>query len=137
MRDPYFSLGPIHHTPFYSATSIFAVLRNLLREIWLEKSGSWKVVDQKKRWFYTINLPFFLFEKNGWPEKKIQVCRTTFLERWRKVVREIWFEKSGWPEKKNLSLKNHFSRTTFLHFSRKVVAEKMVQYVPVWPKIYS
>ena len=50
----------------------------------------------------------------------------------RKVVREIWFEKSGsrnlvrekWlTRKKNPSLKNHFSRTTFLHFSRKVVAD--------------
>ena len=62
---------------------------------------------------------------------------TTFLERCKKVVweiwfeksglrnlvQEIWFEKSGWPEKKNLSLQNHFSKTTFLHFSRKVVAE--------------
>ena len=36
------------HSPFYSATSIFAVLRNLVREIWFEKSGSRKVVDQKK-----------------------------------------------------------------------------------------
>ena len=53
---------------------------------------------------------------------------TTFLEKWfeksglRNLVREIWYEKSGWPEK-NPSLQNHFSRTTFLHFSRKVVAE--------------
>ena len=39
--------------------------RNLVREIWFEKSGSRKVVDQKKRWFYTINLPFFWFEKSG------------------------------------------------------------------------
>ena len=69
-----------------------------------------------------------------------------FLEIWfkkyglRNLVREIWFEKSGWPEKKVVlyhiskfflvqekwltrkkypSLKNHFSRTTSLHFSRK------------------
>ena len=78
---------------------------------------------------------------------------TSFLEKCRKVVwksglrnlvQEIWFEKSGWPEKnvviyhkskfflvrekwltrkKNPSLKNHFSRTTFLHFSRKVVVD--------------
>jgi hypothetical protein len=30
----------------------------------------------------------------------------------------FWFEKSGWPEKKNKSLKNHFSRTTFLHLEK-------------------
>ena len=35
--------------PFYSAPSIFAVFRNLAREIWFEKSGSRKVVDQKKK----------------------------------------------------------------------------------------
>ena len=35
-------------SPFYSAPLIFAVLRNLVREIWFEKSGSRKVVDQKK-----------------------------------------------------------------------------------------
>ena len=73
-----------------------------------------------------------------------------FLEIWfeksgsRNLVREIWFENSGWPEKKmvlyhrssffqvgekrltrikNPSLQNHFSRTTFLYFSRIVVAE--------------
>ena len=27
------------HSPFYSATSIFAVLRNLVQEIWFEKNG--------------------------------------------------------------------------------------------------
>ena len=79
-----------------------------------------------------------------------------FLEIWfvksglRNLVREIWFEKSGCPEKKvvlyhkspffqvgekwltrkkNPSLKNHFSRTTFLHFSRKVVADQTTQMV--------
>ena len=31
----------------------------------MEKSGSRKVVDQKKRWFYTINPPFFRLEKSG------------------------------------------------------------------------
>ena len=62
----------------------------------------------------------------------------------RNLVWEIWFENSGWPEKKvvlyhrssffpvgeklltrkkNPSLQNHFSRTTFPHFSRKVVAD--------------
>ena len=34
-------------------------------KIWFEKSGLKKVVDQKKRWFYTISLPFFWFEKSG------------------------------------------------------------------------
>ena len=38
---------------------------------------------------------------------------STFFSGWRKVV----------DQKKNLSLQNHFSRTTSLHFSRKVVAD--------------
>ena len=67
-------------SPFYSAPSIFAVLRNLVWEIWFEKSGSRNLVDQKKRWFCTIDLDFFRLEKIGWPEKKIRVFRTTFLE---------------------------------------------------------
>ena len=37
----------IDETPFYSAPSIFAVLRNLVREIWLEKSGSRNLVREK------------------------------------------------------------------------------------------
>ena len=50
-----------------------------VQEIWFEKngslsldffSGSRKVVDQKKRWFYTINPHFFRLKKRGWPEKK-------------------------------------------------------------------
>ena len=52
----------------------------MVREIWFKKSGSRKVVDQKKRWFYTINPHFFRLEKSGWPEKKIRVWRTTFLK---------------------------------------------------------
>ena len=144
------------------------------------------MVDQKKRWFYTINPHFFWLEKSGWPEKKIRVWRTTFLEplfytflenrlqnKWssfwskrqgsldhlfcnhisRKVVLEKWFCKLGFffwsttflqPEKmwiygikppfflvNHLSrtiflqpdFSNQISRTTILHFSRKVVAE--------------
>ena len=42
----------------------------MVREIWFEISGLRKVVDQKKRWFYTINPHFFRLEKSGWPEKK-------------------------------------------------------------------
>ena len=34
-------------------------------EIWFEKSGSRKVVDQINRWFYTINPHFFRLEKSG------------------------------------------------------------------------
>ena len=64
-------------SPFYSAPSIFAVLRNLVWEIWFKKFGS-RIV--KKRWFYSIDLAFFRLEKSGWPEKKIRVCRTSFLE---------------------------------------------------------
>ena len=71
--------GPFILQPRFLQFEIWG-LRNLVGEIWFEKSGSRKVVDQKKRWFYTINPTFFRFEKSGWPEKKIRVCRTTFLE---------------------------------------------------------
>ena len=36
-------------SPFYSAPSIFAVFRNLVREIWVEKSGSRNLV--REIWF--------------------------------------------------------------------------------------
>ena len=49
----------------YSATTFLERCRKVVREIWFENSGSRKVVDQKKRWFYTINSHFFLFEKSG------------------------------------------------------------------------
>ena len=68
------------HWTIYSATSFLEKCRKVVREIWFKKSGSRKVVDQKKRWFYTINPHFFWFKKSGWPEKKIRVWRTTFLE---------------------------------------------------------
>ena len=35
------------HSPFYSATSIFAVFRNTVPEIWFEKSGSRNLVREK------------------------------------------------------------------------------------------
>ena len=54
--------------------------RNVVWEKLFKKSGSRKVVDQKKRWFCNINSHFFRLEKSGWPEKKIRVWRTTFLE---------------------------------------------------------
>ena len=59
----------------------------MVREIWFEK-----VIDQKKRWFYTINQPFFWFEKSGWPQKKIRVCRTTFLETLFYTFLEKWLQ---------------------------------------------
>ena len=36
---------------------------------------------------------------------------------------EKWLEKFGWLEKKMSLKKNNFSRTPFLRFSRKVVAD--------------
>ena len=39
--------------------------RKVVPEKWFEKSGSRKVVDQKKRWFYIINPPFFRLENSG------------------------------------------------------------------------
>ena len=50
------------------------------------------MVDQKKRWFYTINPHFFWFEKSGWPEKKIRVWRTTFLEPLFYIFLEKWLQ---------------------------------------------
>ena len=60
----------------------------MVREIWFEKSGSRKVVDQKKRWFYTVNPPFFRLEKSGRPEKKSEFAKPlfyTFLEKWLQI----------------------------------------------------
>ena len=67
--------------PFYSAPSIFAVFRNLLREIWFEISGSKNLV--RKIWFEksgSANLDFFF------------------------LVREKWLTR-----RKNPTLQNHFS----------------------------
>ena len=64
----------------------------MVREIWFEKSGLRKVVDQKKRWFYTIIPHFFWFEKSGWPEKKIRLCRTTFVEPLFYTCLEKWLQ---------------------------------------------
>jgi hypothetical protein len=60
--------------------------RNQVREIWIEKSGSRKMVLQTF---------FFWFEKSGWPEKKVGLyCKSTFFqvgEKWltRKKIR-VW-----------------------------------------------
>ena len=61
-----------------SATTFLEKCRKVVREIWFEKSGSRKVVDQKKRWFYTINPHFFRLEKSGWPEKKSEFAEPLF-----------------------------------------------------------
>ena len=66
-------------SPFYSAPSIFAVFRNLVQVKWFCKLGF-----------------FFWFEKSGWPEKKIQVCRTTFLEPLFYTFLEKWLQIK-WP----------------------------------------
>ena len=89
--------------------------RKLVREIWFKNngssnldffSGSRKVVEQKKRWVYTINPQFFQVGEKWF-------CKLGFFSGLRKMV----------DQKKNPSLKKHFSKTTFLHFSRKVVAD--------------
>ena len=49
----------------YSATIFLEKCRKVVQEKQFEKSGSRKVVDQKKRWFYTINPHFFWLEKSG------------------------------------------------------------------------
>ena len=76
--------------------------RNLVLEIWFEKSGSKNLVREK--WL----------EKSGWPEKKVVLnYKSTFF-----LVQEKWLTR-----KRKSELQNHFSRATFLHFSRKVVAD--------------
>ena len=59
-------------------------------------------LQPEKRWIYSINQPFFLVNHFSQTRKKIRVFRTTFLE----------------PD-----FSKKISRTTFLHFSRKVVAD--------------
>ena len=67
-------------SPCYSAPSIFALFRNLVWEIWFEKSGLRNLV--RVIWF----------EKSGWPEKKIWVCRTTFLKPLFYTFLEKWLQ---------------------------------------------
>ena len=49
----------------YSATTFLEKCKKVVQEIWFDKNGSRKMVDQKKRWFYTINPHFFRLEKSG------------------------------------------------------------------------
>ena len=95
----------------------------MVREIWFEKSGSRKVVDQKKRWFYTINPHFFRLEKSGWPEKKIRVWRTTFLEPLFYTFPEMRSQNKrsnalAYFEYKNLKKKLHRSYNCYVYFSK-------------------
>ena len=79
----------------------------MVLEIWFEKSGSRKVVDQEKRWLYTINPPFL---------------------GWRKVVD---------LKKKNPSLQNYFPRTTFLEKWLQIKCSTgcwRCRFLPLWPK---
>ena len=48
--------------------------------------------EPEKNLVYSINPPFFWFEKSGWPEKKIWVCRTTFLEPFFYTFLEKWLQ---------------------------------------------
>ena len=64
----------------------------------------------------------FWLEKSGW--------RNLVREKWLARKKVVLYHKSTfflvrekWLTRKKTSLKNHFSRTTFLHFSRKVVAD--------------
>ena len=95
----------------YSATTFLEKCRKVVSEIWFEKSGSRKMVLQT--WIFLLLREKWLTRKKRW----FYTINPHFLR----------FEKSSWPEK-NPSLKNHFSRTTFLNFSRKEVAEWMVHY---------
>ena len=82
-------------------------------EKWFEKSDSKNLV--RERWL---------------TRKKVGLYyKSTFFSGWRKVVlqtRIFFLVREKWlTRKKNPSLKNHFSRTTFLHSSRKGIADYM------------
>ena len=95
------------HSPFYSAPSIIAVLRNLVEEIWLEKSGSRKVVDQKKKVFLYHKSTFFLVGEKWLARKKIWACRTTFLEPLFYTFLENWLQNK-WSNR-SFNLRPNFS----------------------------
>ena len=82
----------------YSAPSIFAAFRNLVREIWFKKSGSKNLVREKwfcKLWF------FFWFEKSGWLEKQVGLYyKSIFFSGLRKVVdqEKIWVCRTSFLE---------------------------------------
>ena len=78
------------------------------------------MVDHKKRWFYTVNPIFFWFEKSGWPEKKIRVCRTTFLEPLFYTFLEKWLRLNA-PVSFWLRFFLSFLFTPMSIFQRKVV----------------
>ena len=76
-----------------SATTFLEKCRKVVLKIWFEKSGSRKmvlqtffsglrkVVDQKKRWFYTENKPFFRLEKSGSAKSDFFLVREKWLTR--------------------------------------------------------
>ena len=82
-------------------------LRNLVQKIWFKKNGSSnldffmrKVVDKKKNpHFFRLEKSgsansyfFFWFEKSGWPEKKIRLWRTLYLEPLFYTFLEKWWQ---------------------------------------------
>ena len=71
----------------YSRKVLKSGSRKVVREICFEKSGSRKVVDQKKGGVI-LNPPFFRLDKNGWPEKKSEFVEPlfyTFLKKWLQI----------------------------------------------------
>ena len=81
----------------YSATTFLESCRKVVQEKWFEESGSRNLVQEK---WLTI-------------KKVVLYHKSTSFQ-----VGEKWLTR-----KKNPSLQNHFSRTNFLHFSRKMVAD--------------
>ena len=70
-HDPIFIQSDSKLSPLYSATSIFAVLWNLVWEIWFEKSGSRNLV--REIWFeknVSSNLEFFSGSRKVVDQKK-------------------------------------------------------------------
>ena len=77
------------------------------------------MVDQKKRWVYTINPHFFWFEESGWPEKKSEVdCQFYLVKRQLRGgegVKNCWFWDNifyGW----HLNCRSYFVKGISIGF---------------------
>ena len=96
----------------YSATAFLEKCRKVVREKWFEKSGSTKVVDQKKKVILYHKSTFFQVGEKWLTRKKKSKFAIPFFSNHFSRTRFL---------KPDFS--NQISRTTFLHLSRKVVAD--------------
>ena len=117
--------GSIHkcrnQSPFNSAPLIFAVFRNLVREIWFEKSDLRNLI--REIWFEKSDSRNW-FEKSD--SRKVvdqKKSKSTFFqvgEKWFcKLGFFFWSKKSDWPEKKIWVCRANFPETLFYTFLQK------------------